>query len=119
MQDVTADSGLEFSYLLRYPEKHGRTTKNPWSMRQVAVHRSNDHETKTSQWIFIHLPQSLQTELVDSLKRRRSELPEEVGTPSLDFVLAGTLQHWRDYVNFLESEIGTLVSCTEFLALMH
>ena len=88
-------------------------------MRQVAVYRGNDHETKTSQWIFIHLPQSLQTELVDSLKRKRSELPEEVGTPSLDFVLAGTSQYWRDYVNFLESEIGTLVSCTEFLALMH
>jgi hypothetical protein len=88
-------------------------------MRQVAVHRSNDHEAKISHWIFIHLPQSLQTELVDFLKRKRSELPEAVGTPSLDFVLEGTLKYWRDCVNLLESEIGVLVSCTKFLALMH
>ena len=73
-------------------------------MRHVAVHRTHDHEKNTSDWILIHCPQYLESGLIEALKSDDNEIA------ALDFVLAGTLQNWRDYVNYLESEISALVS---------
>lgn len=79
-------------------------------MRQVAVHKTYDCEAKTSTWIFIQCPPPLLNELVDSVVRNGSSSLEGGQLTPLDFVLTGTSQKWRDYVNDLESEISALVS---------
>jgi hypothetical protein len=100
----------DFSLLLRYPEMHGRTAKNPWSLRQVAMYKSHNHEHNSSTWIFVQCPQNLQTQLVNALTATQNGAENTDSPIPLDFILTGTSQKWRDYINYLEDEIGALVS---------
>lgn len=99
----------EVCYLLRYPARHGRKSGCPFSLRQMAVYQRLDHVKKTSRWIFVQAPDDLSDELRSSLSSGKEEEIHPGVIHQRVFSIAE--QEWRDYICYLDGELGTLVRC--------
>jgi hypothetical protein len=100
----------EFVYNLRYPEEHGRDLRDPWSMRHTAIYQKYDVEKDTSVWILLQpskacyqqLRQIFLSDKFGSLQKHRKHFWHMLFMWSFE-------QNWRDYINFLEKDLTTLV----------
>src|SRR5438045_1558114 len=59
---------LEFCYSIRYMEKNGRETGDPWSLRQSGVYQKVDAQTGNSTWILLQPAESIRQRLRKSLE---------------------------------------------------
>ena len=75
----------------------------------MAVYQRLDHVKKTSRWIFVQAPDDLSDELRSSLSSGKEEAIHPCDIHRRVFSIAE--QEWRDYVCYLDGELGTLVRC--------
>ena len=99
----------ELCYLLRYPARHGRKSGCPFSLRQMAIYQRFDHVKKTSRWILVQTPDDFSDELRSSLLSGEQERVSASNVHRQIFSVAE--QDWRDYICYLDAELGTLVRC--------
>ena len=84
----------------------------PWSLRQLSVHQTFHRDTKTSTWIFLQCPESIQRFILDrDYGAWYKELDRKISPFSLmgEILLYVSLE-WRPYINELEAEIMVIVS---------
>lgn len=99
----------ELCYLLRYPARHSRKGGCPFSFRQMAVYQRFDHVKKTSRWVFVQAPDEFSDELRGSLSSGEQEQIPPCDVHRRVFSIAE--QEWRDFICYLDAELGTLVRC--------
>ena len=74
----------------------------------MALYHRFHRATKTSRWIFVQAPDEVAREVRGAL----SASGGRDGGPGCDvhrWVFAAAEQEWRDYVCYLDAELGTLV----------
>ncbi|KAI9775067.1 MAG: hypothetical protein M1839_001459 [Geoglossum umbratile] len=99
---------LEFCYSVRYMEKNGRETGDPWSLRQSGVYQKVDAQTENSVWILL--------QPAESIRRRLRKNLEELGehTPDRDpfryhiLILSSSLRNWNEYIVDVNRELDGL-----------
>lgn len=96
----------ELCYLLRYPARHSRKGGCPFSFRQMAVYQRFDHVKKTSRWVFVQAPDEFSDELRGSLSSGEQEQIPPCDVHRRVFSIAE--QEWRDFICYLDAELGTL-----------
>lgn len=99
----------EFTYNLRYVEKHGRDLKSPWSVRQMAVYHQFDAEKKSSKWILLNPSAVICQKLQKVISVVACRGPADRRFLHLMFLCMAE-KNWREYVNFLEKEYRAMVS---------
>ncbi|KAK3384639.1 hypothetical protein B0T24DRAFT_662915 [Lasiosphaeria ovina] len=87
------------SYNLRYLEKHGRDTRDPWSWRQSVFHHDYDLDCATSSWIIIQPPERWNASL-DDMDLDKQTHPLSLHLRSLSSASANT---W-EYLQYLSGE---------------
>lgn len=100
-----AQEQLEFCYIVRYFEKHGRTElKQAWSLRQTFLYQKYDVETQKSVWIVLQPMQKHKTEL----EAHQSQVLHPMALHSLSLNLG--LSNWRWYLDDTRKTILQFVS---------
>jgi hypothetical protein len=102
---------LEVCYTFRYMEKNGRTSGNPWSLRQTGVYQQTHLETGRSTWILLQpssgLREHLRKLLLHSATRETSFTIDPMQLHQL--ILYMGLNQFGDFIEDLQSEIMQLV----------
>lgn len=100
-----AQMDLEFCYILRYFERHGRSElKQAWSLRQTLIYQKYDLETQRMVWIVIQPMQKYKTEL----ESHKSQLLHPMTMHSISLSLG--LSNWRWYLDDTRKIISQYVS---------
>jgi hypothetical protein len=91
-----------------------REAEYPWVLRQMAVYQNYCPKTSSSNWIFLQPSEHITSVLSKNV--RNSEGNDELSLLNYEFasslnlaILVSTEMDWRQYINYLESEINTLV----------
>ncbi|XTI91235.1 hypothetical protein V2W45_1471055 [Cenococcum geophilum] len=106
----------EISYTFKYPERRGRPSGEPWSIRQTAVYQGIDHQSKHSCWILLHpkYKSVAGVRLKDALSMdgRAQEL---VAQPLQQHIMliSAYFANWRDYMEHYEEELLSIVSLND------
>jgi len=104
-QDQLISAMTVVSYNLRYVEKHGRDTRDPWSWRQSVFRHDYDLDCATSSWIVIQPPERWNASL-DDVDVGKQTHPLSLHLRSLSSASANT---W-EYLEYLSGETLLLVS---------
>ena len=103
---------FEVCYDIRYPEKNGRGTGDPWSIRHTAVYYQYDSSKDTSMSILIQ-PSKMLTSQIDVLLTGENPVScRSILIQHAAFVSSGTL--WKYFVADMEKELNALVCATFF-----
>ncbi|KAK6352407.1 hypothetical protein TWF730_009234 [Orbilia blumenaviensis] len=97
----------ELSYVVRYVERHDRSPKNPWSVRQIGICQQTVVGTEKSVWVLLQPSASVYNELKDTLERRaqnQSTSAEDSCSLHLD-ILESLASSWADYVEWSWEEV--------------
>lgn len=86
-------------YNLRYLEKHGRDTRDPWSWRQSVFYHDYDMGCATSSWIIIQPPERWKAGLNDVDLHKQAH-PLSLHLRSLSSASANT----REYLEYMSGE---------------
>jgi K+-sensing histidine kinase KdpD len=102
----------DICYNFRYVERNGRTTGNPWSLRQIGVYEKYDSLKDSSTWILISASETAREALDDI---RLTDQPDDsrclTETTMFHTVLiAAVSREWRKYLEHLQVELDILVS---------
>ncbi|KAK6339655.1 hypothetical protein TWF718_009050 [Orbilia javanica] len=92
----------ELSYVVRYVECHGRTPKNPWSVRQTGVCQQTAVGTGESVWVLLQPSATVFQEVKYTLEKRaenQSSTAEDSCSLHLD-ILESLASSWADYVEW-------------------
>ena len=98
-------------YNLRYADKHGRDRKNPWSIRHTAIYQQFNSVTQSSIWILLQPSEASYRDFKDALEHL--DCTTLSGQSKLflhELFFWNADRNWRDYINFLQRELLTLVS---------
>lgn len=98
-------------YNLRYADKHGRDRKNPWSIRHTAIYQRFNSATKSSIWILLQPSEVSYKDLKDAVEDFDNTTHLDQSKLLLhELFFWNANKNWRDYINFLQKELLTLVS---------
>jgi hypothetical protein len=100
-------------YNLRFFEPHGRQLADPWSCRQSAIHQKFYPSRGNSAWIIIHQPMALR----ENLQHAQSRSFLHPMAMHIRYIRSANY-HWRDYLNYRNSELLSLVSCCPLILLV-
>lgn len=106
------DFCTELCYNIRYVERHGRGTGDPWSLRQTGIYQQYYPVVKRSVWILLEPSKTLQERLraiLDS-KPTNSDVAERNPMLLHTLILFMTASNWGSYLDDLDSEVKALVS---------
>lgn len=105
---------LELCYNIRYIDENNRgDPKAPWSERQIAVYHQHTFASNQSAWIILQAPDRIKRQLRDFVAVASGTTFRFLDQLSLHVMLFTSLTHgWRDYINFLESQLVELVECS-------
>lgn len=85
---------LEFCYILRYFERHGRTElKQPWSLRQTFLYHKYELKTRKTVWMVLQPMQRFKTEM----EAHESRVLHPMAMHSVSLNLG--LSNWRWYLD--------------------
>ncbi|KAI1125641.1 hypothetical protein F5Y10DRAFT_246502 [Nemania abortiva] len=90
----------DLCYNIRHFERHGRDLDDPWSCRQSAIHQKYNMDTNHSDWIIVHPPLRFIPRMTDYNKTHPMQL-------HLNYLAAG-IGGWREYLNYLSSQLKLL-----------
>ncbi|CEI59928.1 unnamed protein product [Fusarium venenatum] len=90
-------------YNIRHFEKHGRALEDPWSCRQSIIHQKYHFGEKSSLWLVISPPLLFSERLVET----GAIYTAHPMAPHLQY-LSAALGCWREYLNYLSEQLGTL-----------
>jgi hypothetical protein len=104
---------LEFCFLVKIPEEHGREdAAESWSIRQMGVYVQHDAQSGASTVIVLNPSQNFQSRLQDARART-------LGPPTLrnilTLVLSCSTTTWSGYLSHLEGHLAQLVGMQMFL----
>jgi hypothetical protein len=103
---------FEVCYDIRYPEKNGRGSGDPWSIRHTAVYYQYDSSKDTSMSILIQ-PSKMLTSQIDVLLTGENLVScRSILIQHAAFVSSGT--SWKYFVADMEKELNALVCATFF-----
>jgi hypothetical protein len=113
IQHTSARSNLfEVCYDIRYPERNGRGSGDPWSIRHTAVYYQYDSSKDTSMSLLIQ-PSKTLTRQIDVLLAGESSVScRSILIQQATFVSSGTL--WKYFVADMEKELNTHVCASLF-----
>lgn len=109
---VNLDFCTELCYNIRYVERNGRGTGDPWSLRQTGIYQKYYPAAKRSVWILLEPSKTLQERLRTILNSKRSDSDVGERSPMLlhTLILFMTASNWGSYLDDLDSEVKALVS---------
>jgi len=102
----------DICYNFRYVEQNGRTTGNPWSLRQIGVYEKYDSLKDVSIWILISASETAR-EALDDIKLTNQPVDSRCLTETNMFhavLIAAVSREWRKYLEHLQVELDILVS---------
>jgi len=98
---------------MRYMAKHNRSSKNPWSLRQVGVYHQITPQDGKSTWILLQPSEDAYEDVVSHCENSelRSTKEEDVEASCLLYLdlLDSLSLSWGDYIEYLWSEVENLV----------
>ncbi|KAH8587929.1 hypothetical protein B0O99DRAFT_601212 [Bisporella sp. PMI_857] len=107
--DINGNDGhfkFEFTYNLRYPDKHGRDLNDPWSIRNMAVYQQFNSVTTSSSWIILQPSKACYRLLRDFSNGSEYSQARISGLPLVNMLYFWSIEkNWRDYINYLEKEL--------------
>lgn len=98
-------SGFECAYGLRFVELNLRSTKVPWSVRQIVIYHRYEVIEKASTWVMISASTKFEASVngyIESSENISALNPFEIHVLLLDTALG----NWRSYIVFLTEEIS-------------
>ncbi len=94
-------------YRIIYPDRHNRSLKDPWSLRQLGVYNQISSDFNGSQWIFLDLAAHVES----SLKKFIQENPQRSRLALHIELLVSLCPNWGGYIEFLNTELRDYVCC--------
>ena len=108
------DYPAEFSFLLRYPAKHGRSnTRTLWSLRQVAMYRRYNTETQHTTTVLLQCPEIIRDFILEGNSGQKGNNKDDDDRFSIatELISFATLQ-WKTFIVDLETELMAMVYTT-------
>lgn len=110
-----ADEPVEIYYSVQYVELNGRSKpSDPWSFRRYALYQRYDGDSNSSSWISIQLQNASQQWIHGANCNLRSLHALQPLSLHLRFLNTATIS-WRDYLNYLGTELDLIVSTPHFI----
>lgn len=101
---------IEIYYSVQYIELNGRSKpSDPWSFRKYAIYQKYDGDSDSSSWVSIQLQKASQQWIHRDNCNLRSLGALHPLLIHLRF-LKSTTMSWRDYLNYLSTELDLIVS---------
>ncbi|KAI9785127.1 MAG: hypothetical protein M1839_000765 [Geoglossum umbratile] len=96
----------ELCYNIRYVEKNGRNSGDPWSLRQIGVYQQWKPDSRNSTWILLHPSENIHKRLHEIM----GKMPLKSESPMLLHILflSSTAYNWGDYIEDLRSQAVAL-----------
>ncbi|KAK3387402.1 hypothetical protein B0H63DRAFT_521456 [Podospora didyma] len=106
--DGSSSDGLrtECCYNLKYPEKNGRPTGNPWSIRHSAVYLQHDPVRDMNIWIMVQPSKDFERQLMAMISSPRDTVNRGRAIHGAFFQSAN--RFWKDYIHSLEQKLTTI-----------
>lgn len=102
--------------MLKYVEKHDdspEVSSNPWTIRQTVIYQRFDCRSLQSNHIFVRLSMSTRCALQDVLQSDHDagEICQFISRwGSIHVLFLRTLnENWRQYINYLDGEVESIV----------
>ena len=106
---------IELCYNIRFFQRNGRTTGDPWSLRQVGVYQKHNGPRRCSVWIFISVGDTPQKALETAKKPGVFDFGQSPINSSMfhGILLKTTAHEWQDYLQSLNAQLDLLVRITQ------
>lgn len=110
---------VELAYNLRYAHKHGRQLRDPWSIRHSAIYQRCEQKTKSTCCVIIQPSEAFYCQLKQLLHLNGARSAPAITAVIHSAFLWDTERNWRQYINYLEKDLSTLVSWRQYFPLFH
>lgn len=97
----------ETCFNVRYPERNGRSSGNPWSIRHTAVYHRHESLKDSNTWILVQPSSGYHAQIYDIFARSSSDSDLQHSLSPICFLSTG--RYWRDYISHLQKQVSTLV----------
>ncbi|KAI3323107.1 hypothetical protein HD806DRAFT_497974 [Xylariaceae sp. AK1471] len=101
---------FEFCFVVRYVEKNNRSTKKPWSLRQVGFYHQIIPHSQKSIWILLQPSEKMYSRIKGHLSSASStgELSLEASCLFYLDALILLAANWGDYIEYLWADVSEL-----------